>query len=180
MTKIYTKTGDAGETGLWGGVRVKKSALSVEVLGELDELMASLGLARSLGLPAPVDVRVARLLEQLFSVGAAIAQGGRGPAKRIDLEWAQEWERAIDEFDRELPALDRFILPGGDPGASALHLARAVCRRAERSVTKLVEVGGAEPAVVVTLNRLSDLLFVLARTVNHQKGAKEVVWNGPA
>jgi cob(I)alamin adenosyltransferase len=178
--KIYTKTGDAGETGLFGGGRVAKDDARVDAYGELDELNAGLGLARSLGLPAEVDALVARLQDQLFTVGSILATpAGTKAASHIPVlqpEWVAAMEQDIDAFEAELTPMTNFILPGGTPGASAVHLSRTVCRRAERRVVPLLREGKVAPEVGVFLNRLSDLLFVVARLVNHRAGVPDVKW----
>jgi cob(I)alamin adenosyltransferase len=178
--KIYTKTGDAGETGLFGGGRVGKDDERVDAYGELDELNASLGLARSFPLPADLDALLQRLQDQLFTVGALLATpaGTKASAHIPELkaEWAEAMEKAIDAFETELAPMTAFILPGGTQGASALHLARTVCRRAERRCVPLLREGKIPQAVVVYLNRLSDLLFVMARLANHRAGIADVKW----
>ncbi len=181
--KIYTRTGDDGTTGLLGSGRVGKDDPRIESYGTVDELNAVLGLARAVGgLDADADGRVARLQDDLFAVGAALADpnpGGRfhdavgpGLAARLESE--------IDELEGELPPLTRFILPGGSPAAAQLHLARTICRRAERHVVRLGHLPGSAvpPDLVAYLNRLSDFLFVLARAVNCRSGVADVPWSG--
>jgi len=180
--KIYTKTGDEGETGLFGGERVPKDSRRVAAYGDLDELNAALGLARA---TAPTDFEDALLQEiqrHLFTIGAELATpdparlakalGGPpvGPAEVTALE------RAIDRLEAELPPLKSFILPGGAPKGAALHLARTVCRRAERAVVGLARDVPVSPAMRQYLNRLSDLLFVLARAANARAGAGDLPW----
>jgi cob(I)alamin adenosyltransferase len=178
--KIYTKTGDAGETSLFGGGRVAKDDARVDAYGELDELNAALGLARSLKLPADLDTLVQRLQDQLFTAGALLATPAgtkaAGHIPPLQPEWVVAMEQAIDTFESELPAMTAFILPAGTPGASALHLARTVCRRAERRVVHLHREGKVGRDVLVFLNRLSDLLFVLARVANHRASVPDVKW----
>ncbi|MBM4378287.1 MAG: cob(I)yrinic acid a,c-diamide adenosyltransferase [Deltaproteobacteria bacterium] len=178
--RIYTKTGDTGETGLFGGGRVKKSDGRVDAYGEVDELNAHLGLARSLGLDPELDALAARLQEQLFVLGGIIATplGSKAAASlpKLQPEWVTEMERAIDRFDDELKPLTNFILPGGSASASALHVARTVCRRAERRVVPLQEADKVDIACVVYLNRLSDLLFTMARAQNHRAGVADDLW----
>ncbi|NOK04983.1 MULTISPECIES: cob(I)yrinic acid a,c-diamide adenosyltransferase [Myxococcus] len=178
--KLYTKTGDAGETGLFGGGRVSKDDVRVDAYGEVDELNATLGLVRSFDGPTDVDALLHRLQDQLFTVGAVLAtpEGTKASAHIPELkpEWAEDMERAIDGFEAELPPMTHFILPGGTQAASALHLARTVCRRAERRTVPLLREGKIPQAVVVYLNRLSDLLFVLARVVNHRASVEDVKW----
>jgi cob(I)alamin adenosyltransferase len=179
MTRIYTKTGDAGETSLFGGGRVRKSDPRVDAYGEVDELNASLGVARSQAWGSGLEPLLETIQDQLFTVGSILATPKDSKAyehvPKIQTAWISEMERAIDVFDGELPSLRTFILPGGTALASALHLARTVCRRAER---KLV-ASQAEPQAVVYLNRLSDLLFTMARAANFRAGVKDVPWNAP-
>jgi cob(I)alamin adenosyltransferase len=178
--KIYTKTGDAGETGLFGGGRVAKDDARVDAYGEVDELNATLGLARGFSLPADMDALLQRLQDQLFTLGAVLATPADTKASayipELKAEWAEDMERHIDRFEEELPKMTHFILPGGIQGAAALHLARTVCRRAERRVVPLLREGMIPQAVVVYLNRLSDLLFVMARLANHRAGVPDVKW----
>jgi cob(I)alamin adenosyltransferase len=179
--KIYTRTGDDGETGLFGGGRVAKDALRVEAYGAVDELNAALGLARAGGLPDAVDSVVGRVQEELFVLGADLATPAAGGARedkvvRISPEQVEALERAIDEAEKGLPALDAFILPGGSPAGAALHLARTVCRRAERRTVELSRSESVSPHVVPYMNRLSDLLFVLARAANAADGRPERKW----
>ena len=180
MPKIYTKTGDSGETGLFGGGRVGKDDHRVEAYGEVDELNACLGLARGHALPAKIDDVLQTAQQQLFTVGAVLATPAGTAAQAaipaIDRNWALGMESLIDQFEEDLAPLTQFILPGGSLGASALHLSRTVCRRAERRVVSLSRKVKVEPEVVVYLNRLSDLLFVMARWSNHHAGVEDVVW----
>jgi cob(I)alamin adenosyltransferase len=179
--KIYTRTGDQGDTGLFGGGRVPKSHPRVEAYGDVDELNASIGLARAIELMPRIDEVLVPLQRDLFAIGALLATPDRDKMKKqlekanIDDRRIAELERAIDDGDRELETLKSFIIPGGTPKAAALHVARTVCRRAERRV---IAPHGEEipPIVVVYLNRLSDLLFTLARVANRRAGAGEVTW----
>jgi len=179
--KIYTRTGDQGETGLFGGGRVSKTHPRVEAYGDVDELNASIGLARAIELMPRVDEVLVPLQRDLFAIGALLATPDRERMKRhlekasIDEGRISELEHAIDEGDGELEPLKSFIIPGGAPKAAALHVARTVCRRAERRVIALGEEE-IPPIVVVYLNRLSDLLFTLARVANRRAGAGEVTW----
>ncbi|MGQ0507622.1 MAG: cob(I)yrinic acid a,c-diamide adenosyltransferase, partial [Myxococcaceae bacterium] len=163
---IYTKTGDKGETGLFGGGRVSKDDARVEAYGGVDELNAAVGLARSLGLPKDLDALALRVQEQLFTVGAVLATPVGTKASthipQIQAGWAVEMEKSIDAFDQELGPLTQFILPGGSTGAGSLHFARTVCRRAERKVVSLHRTEQVGDDVVLYLNRLSDFLFTLA------------------
>lgn len=179
MTSIYTKTGDGGDTALFGGGRVRKDDARVDAYGQVDELNACLGLARSHGLGA-MDALAQALQDQLFTVGAVLAtpQGTAAAAQipHVQAQWILDMERAMDGFDAELPKLTSFVLPGGTLAASALHLARTVCRRAERHVVPLYRSDKVSNDVVVFLNRLSDLLFIMARVANHRAGVKDVPW----
>jgi cob(I)alamin adenosyltransferase len=181
--KIYTKTGDSGDTGLFGGPRVRKNAPRIEAYGTVDELNAVLGIARSHTLDAEIDALVARIQNELFEIGAQLATPD--PALHgnalIGARQIAALETAIDRYDSQLPALKQFILPGGTTGSAALHLARTVCRRAERRVISLMDDPREAVAgdLVVYLNRLSDLLFVLARWVNHVAGTPDVPWQKP-
>ena len=180
--KIYTKTGDAGDTGLFGGGRVAKDHPRVEAYGAVDELNAALGLARSIELMPRIDEVLVPLQRDLFGLGALLATPDQEKMRqqlekaRIDDGRIAELERAIDAGERELEPLRAFILPGGTPKAAALHVARTVCRRAERCVVTLARDTDVPPVVVVYLTRLSDLLFVLARVANRRAGAGEVTW----
>jgi cob(I)alamin adenosyltransferase len=179
--KIYTRTGDSGQTGLFGGGRVSKTHPRVEAYGDVDELNAALGLARSIEMMPRVDEILVPLQRDLFAIGALLATPDRDKMKRqlekasIDERRVRELEQAIDDGDAELEPLRSFIVPGGTPKAAALHVARTVCRRAERRVIALDQ--DEMPAIVVVyLNRLSDLLFTLARVANRRAGAGEVTW----
>jgi cob(I)alamin adenosyltransferase len=180
--KIYTKTGDTGETALFGGERVSKTHPRVEAYGDVDELNAALGLARSIESLPRVDEVLVPLQRDLFAIGALLATPDREKMKRhlekarIDDGRITELEHAIDAGDRELEPLKAFIIPGGTPKAAALHVARTVCRRAERRVIVLMPEEEIPAIVVIYLNRLSDLLFTLARVANRRAGAGEVTW----
>lgn len=180
--KIYTKTGDKGETGLFGGGRVSKSHPRVDAYGDIDELNAVLGLARSIEMMPRIDEVLVPVQRDLFSIGALLATPNRDKVRqqlekaRIDDARVAELERAIDDGEAELEPLTAFILPGGTPKSAALHVARTVCRRAERKVISLGSEVDVPPIVVRYLNRLSDLLFVLARVANRRAGAPEVTW----
>jgi cob(I)alamin adenosyltransferase len=187
--KIYTKRGDAGETSLFDGAGVSKASPRVAAYGDVDEINAFLGPARNALAAEPalreVDELLERVQRDLFSLGALLADPRRDPGsghpawtKQVSLapERIEDLERCIDRWDAEMPALTNFILPGGSAAASALHVARTVTRRAERSVVSLVEQGAGDPIAVVYLNRLSDLLFVAARLANHRLGVPDVIW----
>jgi len=184
--KIYTKTGDRGETGLFGGGRVAKDHIRVDAYGEVDELNSTLGLA-IVHVESEGETEMADGLRQiqadLFTIGANLAtpapeDGGREnpyiPA--LDPARAAALEAWIDAADAELPPLTSFVLPGGSGAAAMLHLGRTVCRRAERRVVTLSHQATVSEAIVVYLNRLSDLLFTLARLVNHRVGVDDVPW----
>ena len=180
--KIYTKTGDDGTTGLLGPGRVPKHDLRIAAYGTVDELNATLGIARSLGLDAASDQLAARLQEDLFLVGSALADplpDGKFHNTITGMH-VEQLELAIDGLEAGLEPLREFILPGGVPAAAYVHLARTVCRRAERLVVELAQEKHEAVAapVLVYLNRLSDLLFVLARAVNQKAGVPDVIWKG--
>jgi cob(I)alamin adenosyltransferase len=180
--KIYTRTGDGGDTGLFGGGRVPKSHPRVEAYGDVDELNAAVGLARSIELMPRIDEVLVPIQRDLFAIGALLATPDRERMReqlekaRVDEARIAGLERAIDEAERELEPLRSFILPGGTPKAAALHVARTVCRRAERRVVAIRESEGVPELAVIYLNRLSDLLFTLARLANRRAGAGEVTW----
>jgi cob(I)alamin adenosyltransferase len=180
--RIYTKTGDGGDTALFGGGRVGKEDLRVEAYGQVDELNACLGVARAEGLGS-MDPLAQSLQDQLFTLGAVLATPSGTKAEKsiphVQAEWVTAMERAMDAFDEELPALTSFILPGGCRAAAALHLARTVCRRTERRVVPLMRAGKVGPEVVVYLNRLSDLLFSMARYANVKAQVKDMPWVAP-
>jgi cob(I)alamin adenosyltransferase len=177
--KIYTRTGDAGETSLFDGTRVSKADVRVDAYGEVDELNATLGMARASGLDADLDAALLQLQRDLFALGAQLADPGEKLASRVtkaviaDAD-VSRLEQLIDRLESELPPLRRFILAGGTPAGAALHLSRAVCRRAERRIIALEPP--ADRVLVRYVNRLSDLLFVMARVVNHRARAAEVEW----
>jgi cob(I)alamin adenosyltransferase len=178
--KIYTKTGDHGETGLFGGPRVSKNAPRIEAYGGVDELNAVVGLTRSEMLPEEIDTLLAQIQHDLFAVGAELATPDpvKHGTRTIGAAHYARLEQAIDQHEATLPPLTNFILPGGSRGAALLHLARTVCRRAERRLIAL-RSASAEPIsgeLVVYLNRLGDLFFVLARAVNQAEGCEDVVW----
>jgi cob(I)alamin adenosyltransferase len=181
--KIYTKTGDDGTTGLLGAGRVSKDDPRIDAYGTVDELNALLGLARATGgLDDDADALVARVQNDLFAVGAALADPD--PKGRfhnaVDEGHAARLEAEIDRLEAELPPLTQFILPGGSPASAQLHLARTICRRAERRVVHLGHKPGVDVPhhLVAYLNRLSDFLFVLARVVNHRAGVADTPWAG--
>lgn len=178
--KIYTKTGDDGFTGLLGGPRIRKDALRIEAYGTVDELNAALGLARALGLDEPLDSVAHRVSNELFDLGAELAtpDPAQAAAWSIDAAAIADLEADIDRLEATLEPLAQFILPGGTAAAAAMHVARTVCRRAERRVISLADDPQQQvsKAVVVYLNRLSDLLFVMARAANAAAHCPDVVW----
>lgn len=182
--KIYTKTGDTGETGLFGGPRVRKDDPRIEAYGTVDELNSVLGMARCEEVPTAIDVLLGQIQNELFSVGAELATRTPGPSSvpTIHAPQIEALEQAIDKFEEQLEPLRQFILPGGTKAASVLHLARTVCRRAERQVVTLAATPGETVSndLVIYLNRLSDLLFVLARATNHSAGCPDIPWTKPS
>ena len=180
--KIYTRTGDQGSTGLFGGGRVSKDDIRVEAYGDVDELNAVIGMARSVEMMPRIDEVLVPIQRDLFAIGALLATPDREKMAqhlekaRIDDARIAELERAIDDGEAELEPLRSFILPGGTPKAAALHVARTTCRRAERRVVRLQGEVELPALAVVYLNRLSDLLFTLARVANRRAGAGEVTW----
>jgi cob(I)alamin adenosyltransferase len=176
--KIYTKTGDAGETSLFDNTRVSKADARVDAYGEVDELNACLGAARAAGVGEDVSAALEQIQKDLFAIGSRLADPSARIAKRVAKAAVTETdverlEATIDRLESEVPPLRRFILPGGALAGSLLHLARTVCRRAERRV---IALDAGEPILIVYLNRLSDLLFVMARAVNHRVKAPETEW----
>jgi cob(I)alamin adenosyltransferase len=179
--RIYTRTGDTGDTGLFGGGRVPKWHGRVEAYGAVDELSASIGWARTAVLTSAVGERLTLVQGDLFAMGAHLATqvpAGRTPPRLPPLprDRVPALEQWIDEAEAELPELRTFILPGGAAGGAALHVARTVCRRAERRVAELAHHDDVDPDIVVYLNRLSDLLFVWARLENQRAGVAEEPW----
>jgi cob(I)alamin adenosyltransferase len=180
--KIYTKTGDAGETGLFGGARVSKASLRVASYGEVDELNSTVGWARVAVSEGTLDELLNQIQNDLFEVGAELGSTTERKQKSampmIDEAQVEALERAIDKYEEGPPPLTSFVLPGGSESASRFHIARCVCRRAERSLVEL----GAQEAIRGELfryvNRLSDLLFVLARYGNHAAGVEDIPWKG--
>jgi cob(I)alamin adenosyltransferase len=183
--KIYTRTGDDGGTALFGGGRVRKHDLRVDAYGNVDEVNSALGWTITQLRDAETAERLSRIQHDLFAIGAELATP---PAREnrvrpetpvLPVERVVAMERWIDDADSELPPLKAFILPGGSPGAAALHMARTVCRRAERSVVQLAEREPVNFDIITYLNRLSDLLFTLARLENHRGGHSDVEWVKP-
>lgn len=172
LTRIYTRTGDDGSTGLADGARLPKDSMRIETLGCLDELNCLIGLAIAYSADgAPSEL--AAIQHQLFDVGAEIALP---PERRIGAAQVAWLEESLDRRNAALPPLEEFVMPGGPPAAAHCHLARAVCRRAERRVVTLARSENVNPETLRYLNRLSDLLFVLARTLSRQAGCGEILW----
>ena len=176
--KIYTKTGDEGQTSLFDKTRVSKADPRVDAYGDVDETNACLGAARAAGLDADLSSEIQTIQQELFAVGARLADpstriAGRVTKAAVTSAQVERMEQLIDRLEAEMPPLRRFILPGGGPAGASLHVARTVCRRAERA---MVALGGLEAELLVYVNRLSDLLFVMARTANHRAGAAETEW----
>ncbi|HEY5957757.1 MAG TPA: cob(I)yrinic acid a,c-diamide adenosyltransferase [Polyangiaceae bacterium] len=178
--KIYTKIGDTGETRLFGGTKIDKDDWRVEAYGSVDELNSVLGVARSHELSSEIDALCASLQSALFVVGAELAsmpeQREKLRLKLIDADDIHALETMIDRFTEQLPPLMQFILPGGTRSAAALHHARTVCRRAERQVVALKKRSQVSGDLLIYLNRLGDLLFVLARLENNRAGVADVPW----
>lgn len=179
--KIYTKTGDKGTTALFGGIRVSKDDGRVEANGDIDELNAILGVCLSDLHHDDIRDLLIRIQNDLFAAGAKLAN----PAKRKQKEKSQftgdkvvYLEKSIDHFEEELNPMKNFILPGGNPSGARLHLSRTLCRRAERRIVRLMKTEKVDPPILVYLNRLSDLLFVLARVVNKREGVNDIPWVG--
>jgi cob(I)alamin adenosyltransferase len=173
LTKIYTRTGDKGETGLGDGSRVPKDSLRVHALGEVDELNSVIGLLLAEKLPAGARSALGRIQHDLFDLGGEVCIPGHASMHEKQVT---RLETLLDAYNGDLPPLKEFILPGGTRAASLAHLARTVCRRAERA---LVSLAGAEPVGAtarIYLNRLSDFLFVLGRMLNREGGGSDVLW----
>ncbi len=180
--RIYTRTGDSGETGLIGGTRVGKDAPRLEVCGTVDELNAQLGAVRSRPLPEELDKHLARIQHELFEVGAELATPDRTTlgTGTVGPNHVAAMEQAIDDFTVTLTPLRQFILPGGTPASAGLHLARAICRRAERRLVTLAsrEEENVSDRLLAYLNRLADFLFVAARAANADVKRPDVTWRG--
>jgi cob(I)alamin adenosyltransferase len=178
--KIYTRTGDSGETGLFDGQRVPKSDARVDAYGEVDELNGALGVVLTEPLDEDIAVMLRTVQRDLFAVGGRLADPSRKIAPRVEkvtlgaseIARLEEW---IDRLESELPPLRRFILPGGCRAGALLHVARTICRRAERRIV-LIGPGALEPELLAYINRLSDYLFVVARAVNRRAGVPEIEW----
>jgi len=182
--KIYTRTGDSGDTGLFGGPRVRKDHARIEAYGTIDELNAVLGMVRAQELTPELSTLLETFQNDLFTLGAELAtpDPGQHETPRVAEDDVARLEKQIDHLEALLPPLKQFILPSGNSAGTTLHLARAVCRRAERRVVTLQEIDTevVSTTILVYLNRLSDLLFVLARFANQQAGEPEVPWQKPS
>ncbi len=177
LSKIYTRTGDAGDTGLGDGTRVAKDDPRIEAIGAVDELNSALGVLLADPLPGSLTDTLTRVQHSLFDLGGELSLPGRALIEDRQVDWL---ERRLDAFNANLPPLEDFILPGGSRSAALCHLARAVCRRAERRTACLARAGDVNPATLRYLNRLSDLLFVMARVLNREAGRPDVLWKSDA
>jgi len=175
--KIYTRTGDAGETSLFGGARVRKDDARIEAYGTIDELNSFIGVARASWPSSPLDDEFHSIQSDLFDIGAHLASPGTSRFAGPEAARISTIEQSIDTMESQLTPLKTFILPGGCAAASHLHVARTVCRRAERLVVALRDEDEATKASIRYLNRLSDFLFVAARFANQQEGVADVPWN---
>jgi cob(I)alamin adenosyltransferase len=173
LSKIYTRTGDDGTTGLGDGARVKKTSSRVESIGAVDELNSAIGVLLTHGVPEDIGAALTDIQHDLFDLGGELSIPNRSA---ITEQQVARLETTLDRLNADLSPLKEFILPGGTPAAAACHLARAVCRRAERRACRLAETETINPAAVKYLNRLSDLLFVVARVLNARAGRGDVLW----
>lgn len=180
LTKIYTKGGDTGTTALGGGQRVPKDDLRVSVYGTVDELNSQIGVALAMGLCGRLAEELARIQNELFDLGSDLCfleeDKGKWSIPQIEARHVEKLETLIDEMTAVVGPLENFILPGGTVGAAQLHVARTVCRRAEREASTLAREQGVGTHVLSYLNRLSDALFVMARFENYQRGVPEPLW----
>jgi cob(I)alamin adenosyltransferase len=177
--KIYTKKGDSGQTSLVGGTMISKGEQRIEAYGTVDELNSWIGLLRDEQADDAIKVHLKEIQDTLFVIGSHLATEDAANASflpKIEEDWTLGLERAIDLFDKELPALKHFILPGGHPYISRCHIARCVCRRAERHVVRLAAMDNVESSIIIYLNRLSDYLFTLARKCGADMQLDELIW----
>jgi cob(I)alamin adenosyltransferase len=175
LSRIVTRTGDAGDTGLTGGARVPKTHVRVQAMGDVDELNSQLGVLLALKLPKGLRATLTRVQHELFNLGGELSMPGTALVREQDL---LALERDIEALNAKLPPLKDFVLPGGNAAAAAAHLARAICRRAERATWAVNALEPLNSATPRYLNRLSDLLFVAARVLARAKGAREAQWKG--
>ena len=176
--KIYTRTGDDGTTGLLGAERVRKDSLRIEAFGALDECNAAIGIARSVIAEIDIDRILENIQSLLFSAGADLAcPSETAKLERVHSEDIEKLEEAIDMLERELTPLRAFILPGGTTSSAHVHLSRSICRRAERNIVRLSHSEDINPSVLIAVNRISDLLFVVGRTLNSRAGRHDSIWN---
>jgi len=184
ITRVYTRSGDDGSTGLGGGQRVSKDSPRVEAYGDVDELNARIGAALACGLTDELRPELARVQNELFHLGSDLCvleeDKTRMPVPRVEQKHVDALETLMDRLSAELGPLENFILPGGSAGAAQLHVARTVCRRAERAVVALARSEAVGPFTIKYLNRLSDALFVMARYENHRRGITDPVWDSRA
>jgi cob(I)alamin adenosyltransferase len=174
LTKIYTRTGDTGTTGLGDGTRVSKDSARVEAYGTVDETNSAIGAVLAVdGIPTEIRDSLVTIQHDLFDLGGELCMPGH---RAIEPGWVERLETQLDGFNADLPPLDNFVLPGGGPAAAACHMARTICRRAERRVLTLMQTEDAHKEVLRYLNRLSDLLFVMARVLARHEGGQEVIW----
>jgi cob(I)alamin adenosyltransferase len=173
LSKIYTRTGDKGETGLGDGSRTPKDSLRVEAFGTVDELNSAVGLLLAASLPEGIEPLLTRLQHELFDLGGELCMPG---VTLIPESYVENLERDLDALNEDLPPLKDFILPGGSEAAARCHLARTICRRAERRIVSLVGMEEVNPVSIRYLNRLSDFLFVAARVIARADGGSEVLW----
>ena len=173
VSRVYTRTGDKGETGLADGSRIEKSATRIGAIGAIDELNSQIGLLASCDLSQQICEILHRVQHELFDLGGELALPDTSVLKQANVERLEE---TLDAYNESLPPLKEFILPGGTPTAGHCHVARAVCRRAERQLAKLADKAFVNPHSLAYINRLSDLLFVLARILASNVGATEIPW----
>lgn len=173
LTRIYTRTGDAGTTGLADGLRLPKESLRIEAMGTVDELNCHVGVLRACPLPEAMDSELAEVQQRLFDIGGELSLPGQAIIREAQVKELETW---LTAYNKNLPPLKDFILPGGGRAASQCHLARAVCRRAERDLWRLSREECVNPVALIWLNRLSDLLFVLARILGQREAATETLW----
>ena len=173
LTRIYTRTGDTGQTGLADGTRLDKDALRIQLFGELDELNSQLGVVLALGVPAPLAACLEEIQQLLFDLGGDLSLPGRSSIQPEHVRWLEQW---LDHWNGTLPPLKEFILPGGHRAAAQGHLARTACRRAGRTAVTLGKTENPGDHTLAFLNRLSDFLFVACRLLARQAGGREVFW----